>query len=442
MNDNLGLFDRTPDDPADVDVDQLRQALQRNAGTARAGFDSGRPATGRRAARAQLQQARRRRRRKFTTIFAAACVMLAIIVVVVALIIRWQKESQVVPDFVGTGDSDVIVRIERGDVLADIASTLISQNVVAGSEAFTAAAAGNVGISELSPGFYKIRQHASAAAAVAALTDPASRVGTVKIIPGLTLADVSRSRAGSDTTSVVPGYISQITAAACVPLNGVSDCFTADQLWEVARNADPATLGVVGWAVDRVKKVADPSRRLEGLIAPGDYDIAPGSDPTKALQSVLKSSAAYWNSTGVQTGAKALGISPYDAVVIASLIEKEGIPSDMRNVSRVIYNRLKIDMKLQFDSTVNYGLDRAQLATTEAERLDPANLYSTYAHKGLPPNPIGSPGPDAVDAMLDPAQGKWIYFVKVDLDGNSCFSVTYAQHEKCIEQARAAGVFD
>jgi len=442
MTDNLGLFDRTPDDPADVDVDQLRQALQRHAGTAREGYDSGRPSTGRRAARAQQQQARRRRRRKIATIASAGCVMLAIVIVVVALIFRWQKDSQQVPDFQGAGDTEIIVQIQRGDLLADITSTLVTKNVVASSEAFTAAATGNVGISDLTPGYYKLRQHASAASAVATLTGPGSRVGALKIIPGMTLADVSRSRAGTTTTSVVPGYITQITQAACVPLNGVADCFTADQLWDVARTADPVALGVVDWAVDRVKKVADPSRRLEGMIAPGDYDVPPGADPLKALQSVIGASAAYWNSTTIQNDSDALGISPYDAVVIASLVEKEAIPSDMRKVSRVIYNRLKIDMLLQFDSTVNYGLDRAQLATTDAERQDPSNLYSTYAHKGLPPNPIGSPGPDAVDAMLDPAQGEWLYFVKADLQGNSCFSETFKAHEKCIAKARAAGVFD
>jgi len=98
-------------------------------------------------------------------------------------------------------------------------------------------------------------------------------------------------------------------------------------------------------------------------------------------------------------------------------------------------------MKLQLDSTVNYGLDRAQIFTTNTERLDPDNVYSTYAHAGLTPTPIGSPGPDALDAAVDPATGTWLYFVAVDTDGHTCFSTTQAEHEACVQKARANGVF-
>jgi UPF0755 protein len=97
-------------------------------------------------------------------------------------------------------------------------------------------------------------------------------------------------------------------------------------------------------------------------------------------------------------------------------------------------------MKLQFDSTVNYALDRAQISTTAAERAE-ANPYNTYATAGLPPTPISSPGPDALDAALHPDDGKWLYFVKIDLQGNSCFSVTLEEHNKCVEQARRNHVF-
>jgi UPF0755 protein len=113
----------------------------------------------------------------------------------------------------------------------------------------------------------------------------------------------------------------------------------------------------------------------------------------------------------------------------------------MPKVARVIYNRLDDGMKLQFDSTVNYGLGRASISTTEAERLDDANAYSTYAHEGLTPTPIGAPGPDALDAADDPAVGPWLYFVAIDLEGHSCFSTTKAEHDACVDEARANGVF-
>jgi len=85
-------------------------------------------------------------------------------------------------------------------------------------------------------------------------------------------------------------------------------------------------------------------------------------------------------------------------------------------------------------------LDRASIATTAEDRANPSP-YNTYAKPGLPPTPISSPGPAAVAAALDPADGTWLYFVKVNQDGQSCFSDTAEQHNVCVEQARANGVF-
>jgi UPF0755 protein len=239
---------------------------------------------------------------------------------------------------------------------------------------------------------------------------------------------------------VVPGYISAITAAACVPLNGQQSCFTADELWQVAETADPAALGVVEWAADGVRAAPDPRKRLEGTILPGDFDIPPGSTPEQALKAVVSASAALWNGTDIIADAASRGVTPYQAAIMASLIEREAIASDMPKVSRVIYNRLGIGMKLEFDSTVNYALNRASIATTADDRANPSP-YNTYAQPGLPPTPISSPGPDAVAAALDPAEGSWLFFVKANEKGESCFSITVEQHDACVAQARANGVF-
>ncbi len=211
-------------------------------------------------------------------------------------------------------------------------------------------------------------------------------------------------------------------------------------MWKVAETADPATLGVVEWAADGVRAAPDPRKRLEGMILPGDFDIPPGSTPEGALKAVVSASAALWNGTDIIADAANRGITPYQAAIIASLVEREAIVSDMPKVSRVIYNRLDVPMKLQFDSTVNYALDRASIATTAKERAN-RSPYNTYATMGLPPTPISSPGPDAIAATLDPADGSWLFFVKVNAKGESCFSVTDKEHKACVAKARAAGVF-
>jgi len=435
MNDQLGLFDKRGDDETgELDLDDLRAALSR---TAAAPAPTSRAAPRRELRAARLAAAKRRKRRTRATVLAMVILVLLAGGVVVGFKL-WRKDAAIVPDFAGGGAGETIVRVQSGDNLSDIADTLATSKVVASTTAFLNASAGDTSVKSIKTGYYKVKLHASAAAAVSAITDPAARVGQLRLIPGRQLADVSTRTGGAGNITV--GYITQITKAACVPLNGVRRCFTADELWRVAETTDPVTLGLVGWAVPSVLKAPDHKRRLEGMLVPGDYDVPPDSTPLQALQAVVSASAANWNATDVVAGAKAVDVTPYQLAVVASLVEREGNATDMTKVARVTYNRLAVPMNLQFDSTVNYALDRAQITTTAAERAS-ASPYNTYATAGLPPTPISSAGPAAIDAALHPDDGKWLYFVKVDLKGNSCFSVTLTEHENCVARARANGVF-
>ena len=371
----------------------------------------------------------------------AVVVLLVIVAGLIGGFFLWRSTTDVVPDYDGAGDTEVVVRVQGGDAVGDIAKTLADAGVVASVEAFERQASLDADVQALRPGYYRVRQNASAQATADALVAKENRVGQVRLIPGRQLADVTAvSTDPSVPPTVVPGYISAITAAACVPLNGQQDCFTADELWQVAETADPAALGVVEWAADGVRAAPDPRKRLEGTILPGDFDIPPGSTPEQALKAVVSASAALWNGTDIIADSAERGVTPYQMAIMASLIEREAIVSDMPKVSRVIYNRLGIGMKLEFDSTVNYALNRASIATTADDRANPSP-YNTYAQLGLPPTPISSPGPDAVAAALDPAEGSWLFFVKANDKGESCFSITIEQHDACVAQARANGVF-
>ena len=197
---------------------------------------------------------------------------------------------------------------------------------------------------------------------------------------------------------------------------------------------------MVQWARDDVRNAPDPAKRLEGMILPGDYDIPPGSTPLQALTAVVSGSAAQWNTTDVMAQAKSVHLTPYQLATVASLVQMEGRGSDMPKVARVIYNRLAKGKKLELDSTVSYAAGKASIATTAADRANPSP-YNTYRHVGLPPTSIASSGPDALDAAANPADGDWLYFVVVDKNGTTCFSQTDAQHEACVDKARANGVF-
>ena len=434
MSDHLGIFGREPGETGELDVDRLRAALAAtptDPGTEPEPVDE----------KTDEERAESARRRHHRWLVFAVVVLVVIVAGLVAGFFIWRSTADEVPDFAGQGDTEIVIRVQGGDSIDDIAKTLADAGVVASAEAFQNQAQLDADVQALRPGYYKVRQNASAQATADALVAKENRVGHVRLIPGRQLADVTTVSTDSTAAAgIVPGYISEITAAACVPLNGEQDCFTADELWQVAETADPATLGVVEWAAEAVRAAPDPRRRLEGMILPGDFDIPPGSTPEQALKAVISASAALWNGTDIIADSAARGMTPYQSAVIASLIEREAIVSDMPKVSRVIYNRLGIPMKLEFDSTVNYALDRASIATSAEERANPSP-YNTYAQMGLPPTPISSPGPDAVNAALEPAEGSWLFFVKSNEKGESCFSITIEQHEACVAQARANGVF-
>lgn len=441
MTDDHLIFGRhETGETGDVDVDELRAALASTPDTPDTPVAATVPVAPPRRRDPEIERSDSRRRHRVWLIIAVV-VLVVIIAGLAAGFVTWRSTTGQVADYQGTGDTEVIVRVQGGDGPADIARTLADGGVVASAEAFEAQAAKDADVQALRPGYYRVRQNASAQAAADALVAAENHVGHVRLIPGRQLADVTAiSTDPNRPPTVVPGYISEITAAACVPLNGQSNCFTTDDLWQVAQTADPAKLGVVEWAADSVRAAPDPRKRLEGMMRPGDFDIPPGATPEQALQAVVGASAALWNGTDIVRDAAANGVSPYQAAIIASLVEREAITTDMPKVSRVTYNRLFKPMNLEFDSTVNYALDRASIATTAADRANPSP-YNTYANPGLPPTPISSPGPNAVTAALNPVPGSWLFFVKVDQDGQSCFSDTIEQHNVCVDQARANGVF-
>ena len=98
-------------------------------------------------------------------------------------------------------------------------------------------------------------------------------------------------------------------------------------------------------------------------------------------------------------------------------------------------------MKLEFDSTVNYGLDEQEVATTNEDR-EKKTPWNTYAMEGLPATPIASPSLSAVHAMEKPADGDWLYFVTIDKNGTTVFSRDFSDHEAAIKKAQESGVLD
>jgi UPF0755 protein len=132
------------------------------------------------------------------------------------------------------------------------------------------------------------------------------------------------------------------------------------------------------------------------------------------------------------------GLSRYDALIIASLVEREAkVEGDRPKIAAVIYNRLKRGMRLQIDITALYGLDTHKVPTREDLRRE--SPYNTYLIDGLPPTPIASPGLASIQAVLKPAYTSAIYYVVTDPSGRHSFTDDPAEFER-LKQRRPAEV--
>lgn len=274
----------------------------------------------------------------------------------------------------------------------------------------------------------------NAAAAVAALLDPSNQVDLVDIHGGATLMDVAV--VGGDTR---PGIYSQIAQVTCT--EGSTNCITVEDLQTVAATVDPATLGVPEWAVGTVESRGADPKRLEGLIMPGQYVVNPTADAQGILTDLITRSAAKFEETDIVTRAQGINLTPYELLTAASLIEREAPAGDFDKVARVILNRLEEPMRLQFDSTVNYGLPEVEVATTDQDR-ETVTPWNTYAMDGLPETPIAAVSMEALQAMENPAEGNWLYFVTVDTDGTTVFNDTFEQHQEDTMRAIDSGVLN
>ncbi|MFC5066168.1 endolytic transglycosylase MltG [Actinomycetospora atypica] len=339
------------------------------------------------------------------------------------------------PDYDGPGTGHVVVQVADGDSTRDIGESLVTAGVVASARGFGQAAEEDPRGRGIQPGFYDMARGMPAADAVTRMLEPATRLGLLDVRGGTQLDDTAGA-AGAR----VPGVLSLISAATCVVEDsGERRCASVDDLRRTMADTDPARLGVPSWALADVRR-ALPERRLEGLVAPGTYDVRPGSDAAEALTSVVGTSVGRLEAGGLVTKAAANDVTPYQALVVGSIAEREGVESDFRRIARVVYNRLPIPMRLQMDSTINYPLDRQTLLTTPVDRAAPGP-YNTYLNFGLPPTPIGAVSTPALQAALAPEVGGWVYFVKCENDGTSCFAVSPEEHDANRRLAQARGVY-
>lgn len=368
----------------------------------------------------------------------STAVLIASILLIVGLIawIAVARNGAAPKDYEGSGNGvEEIVEIPEGSTISQLGPELEKRDIVASNGAFQTAAANHPDADNIHPGYYLLEGQMSAKAAVDALLSEDNRITPVKVYGGATLMDVNVL--GGQTRYGIYSMIQEVTCRG----SNTQDCVDAEQLQDVAANADPKELGVPEWAVETVAARAGDPKRLEGLIAPGEYIIDPDASAQEIITDLVTRSAKQYNDTGIVERANAIGLSPYELLVAASLVEREAPAGEFDKVARVILNRLDVPMRLEFDSTVNYGLTDVEVATTDEDRAA-VTPWNTYAMDGLPQTPIASPSMEAIDAMENPADGDWLFFVTVDQDGTTVFNSTFEDHLRDTQRAVDSGILD
>ena len=329
--------------------------------------------------------------------------VVAILVIAIGAIFVMRIGPSTAPDYpINTtlsAASEVIIDIPAGSSGSAIAVLLFDSEIIKSSEAFFRVAVGDKRSEKIAPGNHRLTKTISAQQALDQLLDPERIPNLIKVYEGSWKSEIAKSL--------------------------VKYGFSAN---EVSRALATA-------------KLPDGFRDSEGLLFPAQYSFVKGTTANEAVQAMVdrftQEPAAKELLLGTQK------FKPSQLLTIASIIQAEGEQKDFAKVSRVIYNRLKIGMPLQMDSTVHFVKKlRGEIFLSSQSTLI-NSPYNTYKKYGLPPGPICSPGADAISAALKPAVGDWLYFITV-APGDTRFTKSLEEFNswKAIYvKNRKAGVF-
>jgi UPF0755 protein len=297
-----------------------------------------------------------------------------------------------------TSNQKVDILIEPGDTGTKIAEKLYKSGVIKASKVFYKIAINEKRSNSISPGVHEIDLKISAKAALDQLLDPKRNRGVFGFIEGLRK-------------------------------NEIFDLLKKSKL--VSGDLSPSV------KPDKIYKTSN----LEGFLFPAQYSFAPGTSTDTAVNQMVQRFNLAAKTSKIDQGFN--GFSPFELVTIASIIQAEGDPQDFTKIARVIYNRLKIKMPLQMNTTVEYAANLRGKIRLPYKQLEVNSRYNTYKYQGLPLGPIGNPGQDALNASVNPESGDWIYFITVKPQ-DTRFTNSYSQFNVWANEFRnneKAGLF-
>ena len=298
-----------------------------------------------------------------------------------------------------TDSKMVLVKVKSGVTTGDIADELAARQLIKNRTAFLLAAKSAGLDKSLQAGEYYLSRSMSTRQVIATMAKGATADVQVTIPEGYTVEQI----------------------AALLEEKGL---VRKERFLNLARDFAP---------FDRDVSRPGVKYRAEGFLFPETYRINRGASEEEILKLLSREFGKKFTPE-LQEQAKASGLSTYDVIVLASLIEREvQLAKERPMVARVFLNRLQIDMPLQSCATIQYilGYPKEELSIADTQLPSP---YNTYLNLGMPPGPVANPGLPSIKAALNPAEGDWLYFVVDGKTGGHRFSRTLAEHEAAIGQ--------
>lgn len=307
----------------------------------------------------------------------------------------------------GSGPSEPVeVVVPRGATGADVGAILEDAGVIRSSVAFRLMASLRGGGSDIEAGAYTMRTNM-----------PLSDVFEL-------LEQGPRDTVPTVTVTIPEGFrVEQVAETLAEELGLAGGDFV-----------DAATSG--GFTLPPY--LPEGAKTVEGFLFPETYKVRKGASVEDIITRQLEQFRRV--AEGLPWGrAEELGVTPYEIVIIASLIEEEArIPEDRPKIAAVVYNRLARGMNLEIDATVLYALPKHKERLTFKD-LEYPSPYNTYLHGGLPPTPIASPGLASLQAALQPADADYLYYVVIDSSGRHAFTSSYEEFLRFKDRARQNG---
>ena len=370
-------------------------------------------------------QPRDRRPDSRTVLIALSVVMT--VVLSVGGTAMWYLRQVNPPDEVSSGKPLATnFTVNQGDSLISVSNRLEQEGFIVNASVFRWYAERKGGI-DLQPGYFSLVKHEHIGEIMKKLNKSPSITFTKVTFPeGFTIKQIAQRIEDKTTRITAQSFYEAMT----------NELLTSEYL---PKNMTPLDLAPY---------------RFEGLLFPDTYQVSGNESVASVLDRMLRLMERVGKQEGIADSQAKVGKSPYQVLIIASIIEREAkLEIDRGKISRVIYNRLERGMPLQIDATLYYNSPE-NASFTELKAID--SPYNSYLYNGLPPTPIASPGRAAIRAALNPSPNPdlsdkmcigikktqncaYLYYVLSDADGGHTFAATEQDHAINVENSRVGG---